>query len=1140
MWDFGDGTGASTANAIKTYNTPGTYTVRLYNTYSYCTDSSTKTIIVSPRPVADFATPDTFRCQPSLTSNFQDLSTNAVGWQWSFGDGGTSTQQNPSHTYNAFGSYDVQLIVTNTAGCTDTIRKTNYIRITKPVISFPGLPARGCIPFTFNASANVVTEDIVTSWLWDFGDGTQSTLQNPSHTYPVQGTFTVTVTITTSTGCTETYTLPSAIRVGRKPVVNFTATPNPACAFQNVQFTDLTNEADEWLWLFGDGGTSTAQNPIHQYSDTGLLDVVLIATNNGCADSLRITDFIRIKPPIARFGFSTNCNNRLQFNFLDSSVGATSWLWNFGDGNTSTQQNPVHFFSSFGTYNVTLTVSNDTCSHSLTRVVKVIDEVPDLTAAFTAACKPSTFHFSAVASDYSNLVEYFWDYGNGVTWTGYGTAGSSASYYYTVSGYYTITLITTDIYGCKDTVIKPNYIRVNGPIANFTATNISGCKGLTTSFNDLSTNDGVSSIVTWKWDFGDGIIQTLTTGPVQHTYLNAGTYTVKLIVTDAGGCVDSLVRPNYVIVTDPQAQFTSDTLACPGSTIQFNNISNALNYSSSWDFGDGNTSTLNSPSHQYADTGRYTVRLIITDQYGCIDTLLLPNHIKVGKPIASYSVNDSISSCTPFEVNFTNTSQFYDSWWWDLNGGGSSQMYPTQFYTLPGIYYITLSVVSPGGCRDTVRGTIHVYDTAGANISYAPLNGCKPLSVFLNGYTPGPMDLYTWDFGDGILISDTANTITHVYNFFGTFVPKVILTDPAGCIIPVAGLDTIRIKGATAKFGLDKQFYCDSGWVNFTDSTTYNDSLSVYNWDFGDGTTSNLQNPSHYYSTPGLYTVMLNVQTESACVDTFKIVAAVKIVESPLITIGGDSVICVNDFISHLGVFQRPDTSVVQWAWQFPNGNNSTLQDPLAQQYTVAGNFMVNTQAVNSSGCRDTASKMIRVNPLPTVSMPSTITKQAGFPITIPATYTSNVVSWNWIPPATLDCPTCPKPVANPKFNTRYQVSFVDSNGCKNTGEIEVIVLCKNANVFIPNTFSPNNDGSNDIFYVRGQGLERVKSIRIFNRWGEIVFEQQQFPVNNASFGWNGTYKGNKPVPDVYVYQVEVFCENSQIIRFEGNVALIQ
>ena len=94
--------------------------------------------------------------------------------------------------------------------------------------------------------------------------------------------------------------------------------------------------------------------------------------------------------------------------------------------------------------------------------------------------------------------------------------------------------------------------------------------------------------------------------------------------------------------------------------------------------------------------------------------------------------------------------------------------------------------------------------------------------------------------------------------------------------------------------------------------------------------------------------------------------------------------------------------------------------------------------------------------------------------------------------------------------------------------------------MFVPNTFSPNGDGSNDVFYVRGKGLDRVKSIRIFNRWGEVVFEQQQFPVNDPAYGWNGKYKGNKPVADVYVYQVEVFCDNSQIIRFEGNVALIQ
>jgi gliding motility-associated-like protein len=605
--------------------------------------------------------------------------------------------------------------------------------------------------------------------------------------------------------------------------------------------------------------------------------------------------------------------------------------------------------------------------------------------------------------------------------------------------------------------------------------------------------------------------------------------------------MDSLTIPNLIITTDPKAIFYSgDTLACPGSNVQFVNNSTGINYTSSWSFGDGFTSTLNSPGHSYAITGLYSVKLKIIDQYGCSDSLTKPNYIKVNQPVASYTVNDSISSCTPFEVQFTNTSQYWNFVSWNLGGGISAMANPIQYYTNPGVYQITLVAISPGGCTDTAKGTIQVYDTAGANISYFPLYGCKPLSVNFAAFTPGPMDKYTWDFGDGFLISDTITTINHVYYSFGNFVPKVILTDPSGCIIPVAGIDTIHIKGAIIKFGLDKKFFCDSGFVSFTDSTIYNDSLSMYNWNFGDGNFSNLQNPTHQYTAPGLYTITLNVQTQNACVDTFRIVNGVKIVESPLVRIMGDSIVCVNGFLTHLGEFQRPDTSVVKWAWQFPNSNTSTLQNPLPQQYKTAGNFAVNTIATNSSGCADTATKNIRINPLPVVTLPSTITMQAGFPVLIPATYTSNVVSYNWTPPATLDCQTCPQPTAAPKFNTKYTVSFVDSNGCKNTGQVQVIVICGNINIFVPNTFSPNNDGSNDVFYIRGKGLDRVKSIRIFNRWGEVVFEQQQFPVNDPTYGWNGTYKKNKPIPDVYIYQVEVFCDNSQVIRFEGNVALIQ
>jgi gliding motility-associated-like protein len=171
--------------------------------------------------------------------------------------------------------------------------------------------------------------------------------------------------------------------------------------------------------------------------------------------------------------------------------------------------------------------------------------------------------------------------------------------------------------------------------------------------------------------------------------------------------------------------------------------------------------------------------------------------------------------------------------------------------------------------------------------------------------------------------------------------------------------------------------------------------------------------------------------------------------------------------------------------------------------------------------------------------MQDTITIMAGNPVMIPITYSPNVATYIWTPATGLSCTTCPQPFAVPKFATTYSVLYTDSNGCVNTDAIKVLVQCKNANLFMPNTFSPNADGSNDVFYPRGSGIHSVKTLRIFNRWGEIVFEKRNFPINDSSSGWNGTYKGNKPQQDVYIFQVEVYCENGQLITMDGNISLI-
>ncbi|MGC4037232.1 MAG: PKD domain-containing protein [Chitinophagaceae bacterium] len=1144
-WDFGDGNTSSQTNPTNTFTAAGTYTVTLNTTYGTCTDVTSKTIVVVNKPTPDFTAASTAACKPPFNVSFQDQTPGAVSWQWKFGDGGTSNLQNPVHSYNNYGNYDVTLIVSNSTGCVDSITKSGFIKVTKPQVTIPSLPATGCIPYTINPVANVITADAVVSYLWDFGDGTTSNAQSPSHTYPTQGTYTVSLIVVTSSGCSDTLIIPSAVKVGSLPVADFSASPIPSCASQAVQFTDLSSVADAWQWNFGDGSTSSVKNPSHLYPATGPFTISLTVANNGCLATATKLNYVTIKAPISRFDITPDCSNRTSFTFTDQSIGpVTTWSWDFGDGSpTSSTPSLTHSFPALGVYTVKLTTTTvfgpgDQCSYTLAKTVHAVDENPVISASANPACKGSPIAFAGTVGNPSNIVNYSWDFGDGATSN---TLSPTINHTYVTSGNYTVRLVTTDINGCTD--IAPVYnLRVNGPVANFTATNATGCKGLNVTFNDLSTTDGLNPITSWQWDFGDGTTQNFTAGPFQHVYPDKGIYTVKLTISDASGCTDTISKPNLVIATDPEPSFFSnDTLTCPGATVNFTNTSEALiSYSSAWDFGDGTTSLLFSPSHNYTSPGLYTVKLKITDYYGCPDSITKTTYINVDKPIARFNVNDSISSCTPFEVHFKDSSSYSNLLTWNFGDGGGPAFGPdvSHFYSIPGSYTAMLVATSPGGCTDTAYKTIAVYSTVGSAVNYTPLGGCSPKSVSFTATTSGPVT-YFWDFGDGTTQNTTTATTTHVYTTFGDYVPNIIMTDPTGCLIPVSGVDTVHVTGSKTKFGVSANLICDSATINFIDSTTFNDPITNWNWSFGDGTTSTLQNPSHFYSTPGVYNVSLNTITSANCRDTLTLNNIIKLVNSPDIGIIGDSVVCISGTMTQQGVFKRTDTSNVTWSWSFPNGNTSDLQNPPTQTYNTAGNFVVTATATNSSGCKDTEQKNVVVNPLPVVDMPGTATIMSGTSLTIPATYSPNTINWQWSPQTDLSCSTCATPVATPRYSTTYHVAFTDSNGCRNSASIDIIVACKDGNIFVPNTFSPNGDGSNDKFYPRGKGIDRVQLLRVFNRWGEVVFEKDNFPVNDASYGWDGRYKGKNPQAGVYVYQVEVYCTNGELIKFTGNVALI-
>lgn len=1139
-WDFGDGTQSSQINPTKTFLTPGVYNVKLINRYAACTDSATKAITVNDKPVADFESDDSTFCSVPATVRFTDLSPGAVSWNWNFGDGGTSTQQNPSHTYNAFGNYSVTLTITTAAGCSNTITKSVFIAIEEPTLSI-NVPDGGCVPFTYSPQATITSLDPVVSYVWDLGEpgAIFNTATPPPYTYNTVGTYNVSLTITTASGCTKTVSIPQGIRVGTPPIPAFTAIPLTACAFDGIQFTDNSTVSPGaeiiWDWNFGDGESSNVQNPQHVFADTGQLTVTLTVSNDRCRRS--VTQLVQIRPPVAYFSYRYNCATR-QITFKDSSlVDATlaplTYQWNFGNGNTYTGIAPPPVPYTPGTYNVTLTVTNGTCTYIRSATIVVASEPATFTTPKNRVCKNESFTLTATGSDPTKIMDYTWTVG-GVVIGG----GRSITHSLPNNGSYDVTLLLTDINGCTSTSTVANYITVTGPVANFTPAGPGACLNSATTFVDHSTP--VGDIASWQFDFGDGNQQTFTAPPFTHVYNQFGGYEVSMTITDKGGCKDMYTLPAALLVTKPTAGFRADTVYCPQAPLQFSDTSIGAGLSYQWFFGDGGTSTLSNPQHSYpAGDANYTVKLIVTDLSGCADSVTKVDYIKIRKPKAAFSIKDTTSFCPPLRTSFFIDAKDYESFYWSFGDGGISTLpNPSYYYGNFGTFIPTLYAVGPGGCVDSAKSQVVVHNPNEVIFTYGPqTTACNTLNVDFNLTIPPGFKFYIY-FGDGTIDSSGRTSLSHFYPQPSLNWPYVTIFDSiSGCITSVQHQPMINVLGAIPLFGIDKDEFCDNGTVRFTDFTTKNEPIISTVWDFGDGNTSGAQSPTHTYTQPGVYYPRLTVTTQSNCTSFYQDTVRVYRTPEPIIT--SRDTICVGVAEPFNGSIAVAD-SITSWKWNFGNGTSSTQQNN-SITYASTGTFTVELITTNKIGCSDTITKTIFVSPLPTVRpVTNPITINVGSGVDLEMFYTGPITSYTWTPTTQLSCTNCRTPFAMPKSNTTYKVTVQDRYGCRSTGELTVLVVCNGQNFFVPNTFSPNGDGKNDAFFPRGSGLFRVKSMTVFNRWGQVVFDRKDFPVNDPLMGWDGTFKGQKASPDVYVYMLELLCDNNTIVPVKGNVTLLR
>lgn len=731
-------------------------------------------------PVAKFTASPVVGNAPLLVQ-FTDLSDySPATWSWNFGDGGTSNIQNPPHTYATAGVYNVKLTVTNTGG-SDSVTYNNYITVhhAAPSPAFTGTPVNGFVPLTVQFTDGT-GDSSVTGWLWSFGDGQTSTLQNPSHQYTSTGTYTVTLT-ETNDGGSGTLTKMNYISVNPHnvpPVASFTENPMSGNVPLTVQFTDTSagNNILTRSWTFGDGQSTMGLNPSHKYTTTGTFTVTLTVTNDGGSSSTSQTVTVTHNTlPVADFtGTPTSGNAPLTVYFTDTSAGNNigTWQWDYGDHTANgTTKNPGHQYTVPGTYTVTLTVINDAGSSTIQKVDYITVNVaptptptatpsatPTATATATPTATPTPTPVPPVAaftgspvSGYAPLsvqftdqstntpTSWYWDFGDGGTDT-----AQSPIHIYNTPGKYSVSLTATNSAG-SGTLTKTDYITVNAhnamPVADFIGTPTSGNQPLTVKFTNMSTGNNIYG---WYWIFGDGGTSTAQ-NPI-HTYANAGTYTVTFTATnDAGG--NTATKTDYITVSHnapPVADFTENPMS--GNvplTVYFTDTSTGSNIlSRSWTFGDGQSGTGQTPSHIYTTTGTFLVTLTVTNDGGSSTTSQTVVVTHNSPPVVSF-FGTPTSGNIPLTVQFTDTSTGSNilSRSWNFGDGGTSTVQnPSHQYTSMGFYTVTLTETNDAGSdimtRDSYIVAYNALPTVPPMLAGVLANMLNMFSIDVNADAP--------------------------------------------------------------------------------------------------------------------------------------------------------------------------------------------------------------------------------------------------------------------------------------------------------------------------------------------------------------------------------------------------------------------
>lgn len=609
------------------------------------------TITVNALPTAAFTAsiPSCESSTISFTDNSLPNSGIITSWSWDFGDGGTSTLQNPTHTYATAGTYTVLLVVTTDKGCVSTTPAQQLTVYAKPTADFV-LP-EVCLNDTqaqFTDASTSTAPDIITAWEWDFGDGGTSTLQNPTHGYLATGPYSVQLIVTTNRGCRDTI-IQNIFVNGSYPIADFNIlNPTTLCANDSVSIVEastvfpgtITKVEIYWDNVGYPGVFFTDDNPFtgkvykHLYPNfqtplTRTFTIRYRAYSGGVCVNDKLEDIIVNAAPLVQFNpIPDICPDAAPYQITQASeVGGVPGSGIFSGLGVSPSGlfNPAVAGPGIHTIKYLYTSTTGGCQDSITQTIKVFaPATADFTVSSPACERQPVIFTDNSASTEGTLTQWRWDFGDG-TPVVIRNNGNPVTHTFNGYGNFTVRLNVVTSNGCvsADKVTTVDIKPLARP--NFTFPAVSCLPNANVVFTNTSTiPDGTQSQFTYLWNFGDpgsGAVNTSTAMNPSHTYVGTGPYNVNLQVTSGAGCVHDTIIVLNSIHPEPIGSIITDKIdVCIGGSITFTSTSNPLDGTTTqwfWDLADGTTRTTPSFTYTYPTTGIYNVRHYIYNSFNC-------------------------------------------------------------------------------------------------------------------------------------------------------------------------------------------------------------------------------------------------------------------------------------------------------------------------------------------------------------------------------------------------------------------------------------------------------------------------------------------------------------------------------------------